>query len=246
MKSLFRAAAISALIVAGASAAPALAQTAPSAEAATMFQATTLSLSATGESRAAPDMATITLGVQTDAPTAAEALRANAAKMNQVIAALKRGGIADKDIQTSGLNVSPQYVYQENLPPKLTGYQVSNTVTITVRDLTRLGQAVDATVDAGANTVGGIAFGLEDSDKAENAARLDAVKALQAKANLYAQAMGYRVARLVTLSEGGGYAPPPPMPMMAFAARDKAESTPVQAGELKVQINISATFELVR
>ena len=246
MKPLFRAAAISALIVAGASAAPAMAQTAPTAEAATIFQATTLSLSASGESRAAPDMATITLGVQTDAPTAAEALRANAVKMNQVIAALKRGGIADKDIQTSGLNVSPQYVYQENLPPKLTGYQVSNTVTIVVHDLTKLGQAVDASVDAGANTVGGISFGLADGDKAENAARLDAVKAPQAKANLYAQAMGYRVARLVTLSEGGGYAPAPPMPVMAFAARDKAESTPVQAGDLKMQISINATFELVR
>lgn len=245
MKSLFRAAAFGALIVAGA-AAPALAQETTPAAAASMFQATTLSLSAYGETRTAPDMATISLGVQTDAPTAAEALRANALKMNQVIAALKRGGIADKDIQTSGLNVSPQYVYQENLPPKLTGYQVSNQVTIVVHDLTRLGQAVDASVNAGANTVGGISFGLEDSDKAENAARLDAVKNLQAKANLYAQAMGYRVARLVTLSEGGSYAsPPPPMPM-AFAARDKAESTPIQAGELKVRIDINATFELVR
>lgn len=245
MKSLFRAAAISALIVAGASGS-ALAQAAPTPAADTMFQATTLSLSAYGEVRTAPDMATISLGVQTDAPTAAEALRANAAKMNQVIAALKRGGIADRDIQTSGLNVSPQYVYQENLPPKLTGYQVTNQVTILVRDLSKLGQAVDAAVDSGANTVGGISFGLEDSDKAESAARLEAVKALQAKANLYAQAMGYRVARLVTLSEGGGYAPAPPMPMMAFAARDKAESTPIQAGELKVRIDVSATFELVR
>ncbi len=246
MKSLFRAAAFGALIVAGASA-PALAQETTPAAAATMFQATTLSLSAYGETRTAPDMATISLGVQTDAPTAAEALRANALKMNQVIAALKRGGIADKDIQTSGLNVSPQYIYQENLPPKLTGYQVSNQVTIVVHDLTKLGQAVDASVSAGANTVGGISFGLEDSDKAENAARLDAVKNLQAKANLYAQAMGYRVARLVTLSEGGGYSPAPPVPMGFFANKAMAaDSTPVQAGELKVRIDINATFELVR
>jgi uncharacterized protein YggE len=246
MKSLFRAAALGALIVAGAST-TALAQSAPTTEAATLFQATTLSLSAYGETRTAPDMATISLGVQTDGPTAADALRANALKMNQVIAALKRGGIADKDIQTSGLNVSPQYVYQENLPPKLTGYQVSNQVTIAVHDLTRLGAAVDASVNAGANTVGGISFGLEDSGKAENDARLAAVKALQAKANLYAQAMGYRVARLVNLSEGGGYSPAPPMPAMAFAKSVAAdESTPVQAGELKVRIDVNATFELVR
>jgi uncharacterized protein YggE len=244
MKSLFRAAALGVLIVAGASGS-ALAQNAP-AEAATMFQATTLSLSAYGETRAAPDMATISLGVQVDAPTAAEALRANAVKMTQVIAALKRGGIADKDIQTSGLSVAPQYVYQENLPPRLTGYQVTNQVTIVVHDLTKLGQAVDASVNAGANTVGGISFGLENGDAAENGARLDAVKALQAKAGLYAQAMGYRVARLVTLSEGGGYAPQPPMPMMAFARDKAADATPIQAGELKVRIDINATFELVR
>ena len=166
--------------------------------------------------------------------------------MNQVIAALKKGGIADRDIQTSGLNLNPQYVYQENLPPKLTGYQASNQVTIVVRDLTKLGQAVDAVVNAGANTVGGISFGLQNSDAANDAARLEAVKALQAKANLYANAMGYRVSRLVTLSEGGGYSPPSPMPMMAMASRDKAESTPVEAGELKVRIDVNATFELAK
>lgn len=246
MKALFRAAALSALLVAGA-AGTAAAQTAPASAADTVFQATTLSLSAFGEVRRAPDTATITLGVQTDGATAAEALRQNAVRMNQVIAALKRGGVEARDIQTSGLSLSPQYVYQENLPPRLTGYQASNQVTITVRDLAGLGQAVDAAVNAGASNVGGIAFGLEDSAAAEDAARLAAVKALQAKADLYARATGYRIARLVTLSEGGGYAPPPPMPVLAMAARmDKAESTPVEAGELKVRIDVNATFELVR
>lgn len=245
MKSLFRAAAIGALIVAG-SAGASLAQSAPAPAADTMFRATTLSLSAYGEVRRRPDMATISLGVQTEAPTAAEAMRLNAARMTQVIASLKKGGIADRDIQTSGLSLSPQYVYQENLPPRLTGYQASNQVTLVVRDLANLGQAVDAAVGAGASNVGGVAFGLQDSGAAEDAARLDAVKALQAKADLYARATGYRVARLVTLSEGGGYSPPPPMPMMAMARMDKAESTPVEAGELKVRIDISATFELVR
>ena len=245
MKTLFRAAALGALIVAG-SAGATLAQTAPAAAADTLVRTTTLSLSASGEVSRRPDMATISTGVQTEAPTAAEALRLNAVRMNQVIAALKKGGLADRDIQTSGLSLNPQYVYQENLPPKLTGYQASNQVTIVVRDLTKLGLAVDAVVNAGANTVGGISFGLQNSDAAEDAARLDAVKALQAKADLYAKAMGYRVARLVTLSEGGGYSPPSPVPMLAMARMDKAESTPVEAGELKVRIDINATFELVR
>lgn len=245
MKTLFRAAAVSALILAG-SATAASAQTATASDAA--FRATTLNLSAYGQSRTAPDKATISLGVQTTAATAADAIRQNAERMNRVIEALKKGGIASKDIQTSGLNLNPQYVYQENLPPRLTGYQASNTVTVTVHDLTRVGQAVDATVNAGADTVGGVSFGLEDSTEAENAARLKAVSALQAKANLYAQAMGYRIARLVTLNEGSSYAAPPPappVPMMAARAESYAKTT-VEPGEMNVRVDVSATYELTR
>ncbi|MBX3479667.1 MAG: SIMPL domain-containing protein [Caulobacter sp.] len=245
MKTLMRAAAVGALILAGSAGAStaALAQTAPAADAA--FRATTLNLSARGEVRQAPDMATITLGVQTEAPTAGEAMKANAAQMTKVIASLKKSGVAARDIQTSGLNLNPQYVYQENLPPRLTGYQAANQVTIVVRDLSKLGQVVDATVASGATNVGGISFGIDNSKAAEDAARLEAVKALQAKANLYANALGYRVARLVTFNESGGYAPQPPV-MMASFAKASDESSPVEGGELNVTINVSATFELVK
>lgn len=248
MKALFRAAAVSALLVAGTvgMAGAASAQTVPASAAESMFRATTISLSAYGEIRQRPDQATISMGVTTEAPTAAEAMRLNAVKMNQVIAALKKGGITDRDIQTSGLSLNPQYVYVENQPPRLSGYQASNTVTVVVRDLTKLGQAVDATVNAGATNIGGISFGLQDASAAEDAARIEAAKALQGRAELYAKAMGYRVARLVTFSEGGGYSPPPPMPVYAMARMDKAESTPVEAGEMKVRIDVSATFELVK
>ena len=137
---------------------------------------TTFSLSAVGEVKVAPDMATINLGVNTDAATAGEALRANATKMTAVIAALKKGGLTDRDIQTSNLSINPQYVYEQNVPPRLTGYQVSNQVTVTVRDLSRLGQAVDATVNAGANSAGGISLGLSDPSAAEDAARQAAAR----------------------------------------------------------------------
>lgn len=210
------------------------------------FRATTFNLSAFGETKVAPDMATISLGVQTEAPTAAGALSANATQMTKVIAALKKAGIAERDIQTSGLNVNPQYVYEQNLPPKLTGYQASNQVTVQARDLSKLGATVDATVSAGATTVGGIGFGLQNPQAAEDAARLDAVKALQAKADLYARATGYRIVRLVTLGEGGGYTPAPPMPMYAMAKREMADSSPVSAGELKVRVDVSATYELAK
>ncbi len=249
MTSLFRAAGLAALILAG-SAAAASAQTTPTTPvvADTMFRATTLNLAAYGESEVAPDKATITLGVQTDAPTAEQAIRDNANKMTRVIESLKRAGLSEREIQTSNLSLNPQYVYQENLPPRLTGYQASNQVIITVRQLNRLGQVVDATVNAGATNVGGISFGIDDPTEAENRARVEAVENLRAKADIYAKAMGYRIARLVTLNEGSSYTPmPPPMPMMMRAESAKYDaSTPISPGETKVRVDISATYELTR
>jgi uncharacterized protein YggE len=245
MKTFLRAGVLS-LVLAAAAAPMAMAQSAsPAADA--MFRATTLNLAAYGEVNAAPDMASISLGVATQAKTAAEAMAANSTRMNQVIGALKQAGIAAKDIQTSGLNLNPQYAYDQNQPPRLTGYQAANQVTVVVHDLTKLGPAVDATVNAGANEVRGISFGLNDPTAAENAARQEAVKALQAKADLYAKATGYRIGRLVSVSEGGGYAPQPPVPMMAMAAsKRQAMDTPVSPGELKVRIDISGLYELTR
>lgn len=234
------------LALAGAAAPAALAQTAPTTSADSFFHATTLNLTADGEVKVTPDMATISMGVQTDAPTAAQALAANAEQMGRVVASLKRAGLADRDIRTSQLNVSPQYVYEQNKPPRLTGYQATNQVTIVARDLKKLGQTVDAAVNAGANTVGGISFGLQDPQAAEDAARRDAVRALEAKADLYAKATGYRIARLVSLSEGTSYSPPPmPIPMAAASFRAKAE-TAVEPGETQVRIVISGVFELTR
>lgn len=246
MKTLMRAAGLG-LALTFAAAPAVLAQATPPA-ADTMFRATTLNLAAYGETRVEPDMATITLGVMTEGKTAAEAMAANATRMNAVVASLKKAGIAEKDIQTSNLNLNPQYRYQENQPPMLVGYQASNQVTIRVLDLKKLGPAVDATVNAGANQVHGISFGLLDPTAAENAAREAAVKALAAKAELYARATGHRVSRLVSLSEGGGYTPRPPMPMMEMtASRGFAkDSTPVQGGELTVRIDVSGLYEVTR
>jgi len=227
------------------SAVPAALAQAPAPTPESMFQATTLNLSAHGETRVAPDMATISLGVMTQATTAQAAMQANATRMTQVTAALRKAGIAEKDIQTSGLNLNPQYRYEDNKPPILVGYQASNQVTIAVHDLARLGAAVDATVAAGVNQINGISFGLDDPTAAENAAREAAVRNLQAKAELYARATGHRIQRLVTLSEGGSYSPSPPMPVMAMA-RMKDESTPVSPGELRVRIDVTGLYQLAR
>jgi uncharacterized protein YggE len=242
MKSLIRAAAASALLLGAAAAGPALAEPAQDA----VFAATTLNLTAYGEARAAPDMATITIGVDSPGATAAEALRANAGKAAAMIGALKRAGIDSRDLQTSGLNLAPQYVYEQNQPPKLTGYQATNQLTVTVRDLKALGGVVDAVVGAGATNVSQISFGLLNPTSAENTARIAAVKALQDKAALYSGAVGYHIQRLVSLSEGGGYVATPPRPMAAMAFRTEGAATPVEAGELKVRVDITGMFELAR
>lgn len=212
-----------------------------------MFQATTLSLSAYGEVRTPPDMATLNLGVTASAPTAAAALAKNREAMTATLRALKAQGLAERDLQTSGLSLNAQYAYEEKQQPRLTGYEVSNQVTVTVRDLARLGAAVDASVASGANRINGIGFGLSNPQVAEDQARRAAVLALTAKAQLYGQATGYAVRRLVSLSEGGGYTPEPPRPMMAMAASARfKEATPVQPGELTVRIDITGLYELGR
>ncbi len=213
-----------------------------------MAQAPALHLSASGEVRVEPDLATINFGVVTEAPTAAEAMRLNAERMTQVVAALRRAGINEREIQTSGLNLSAQYDYVQNEPPRLRGYQANNRVTVRILDLDDVGTTADAVVAAGVNQIDGISFGLVDPTEAENRARVEAVRALQSKAQLYAQALGVQLSGIRSLTEGGGYSPPPPMPMYAMQARAVSAdaSTPVASGELTVRVDIAGVYDIVR
>jgi uncharacterized protein YggE len=249
MKTLFRSAVMAAALL-GTTAVSAQAQTMPAGHEAHMMapRGTILTLSAYGETKVAPDMATVSLGVVTEAPTAAVALQQNAIRMTAVVNALKAKGVAEKDIQTSGLSISPQYTYRENQAPLLRGYQVSNMVTVIVYDLAKLGSVVDATVSAGGNQMNGISFGLRDPQKAEDAARLEAVKRLQAKADLYSRAVGKPIKGLKSLSEGGGYNPgptPPPMLQMRAVSAEAKMDTSVSAGELSVRVDVQGVYELV-
>lgn len=203
-----------------------------------------LNLSATGKVNVAPDQATINFAVVTEAATAQEAMQANARQMTQVISALRRAGIGEREVQTSGLNLSAQYDYQENASPKLRGYQATNRVTVLINDLTKVGQTADAVVTAGVNQIDGISFGLKDPSAAENQARRLAVQALQAKAALYAEALGKPLGSIRSLTEGGGYRPEvrPMMARMGSASMDA--STPIEAGELSVEIEISGVYDL--
>jgi uncharacterized protein len=206
---------------------------------------TLLSVSAQAEASRAPDVATLSTGVVTQAADANAALRANAQEMAKVVAAIRAAGIAERDIQTSGISVHPQYDYRDNQAPRITGYQASNTVNIKVRDIARLGNVLDALVASGANQVNGPSFGIDQPDAVYDEARQAALKKAQARAEMYAQSLGLRVRRIVSISEGGGFAPP--VPMMKAAAMDaRMESTPVSPGETTLSANLDVVFELGR
>lgn len=231
-----------ALSAAALASAPALAQPS-SAE----FAATTLNLSAAGEVSVQPDHATISFGVTAQAPSAAAAVRQDAQTMTQVLAALKAQGVGDRDVRTTGLSVEPRYTFQNNAPRRFDGYEASNRVSVTVQDPARIGALVDAAVTAGANDVGGIGFGLKDPKAAEDEARLQAVKTLQDRAELYAKAAGYRVARLVSLTEGQRFTPAQPqLEEVVVTAARRGAPTPVAAGDITVRVQLSATYELMR
>ena len=203
-----------------------------------------LNLSAFGEVRAVPDMAQITLAVETTGPTAAQAMASNRERMAKVFAALAKQGLDPRDIQTTGLNLNAQYAYEPNLPPKLTGYQASNSVTITVNALGRLGATLDAVVSAGVNQVSGIGFGLKNPQAIEDAARRAAVKALAAKAALYAEATGLGAPRLISLSEEAEMPHLQYRPMVMAKMSADSGPTPFAEGELKVRIDVSGIYAL--
>lgn len=205
---------------------------------------TRLDLQARGESRAVPDIAIISAGVTTQAPDAGGAMRENAARMARVIAALKKAGIADKDIQTQSVNLSPQYRYVNNEAPVITGYQANNTLNVRFRDIGKSGGVLDVLVKEGANQINGPTLTVERPEAAQDEARAAALKTLQARAALYAKATGMTVKRIVSMSEsmefGGG-----PMPMVMMARADTAEAkTSIAPGEQAIGITISAVFEL--
>ena len=245
MKALLASAALMSAVVPAA----AMAQTAPqsvSAQVQAMTQLPSINLSARGEVKVVPDQASLNFGVVTEAQTAQEAMALNARQMAQVMTALRRAGIAEKDIQTSGLNLSAQYDYQQNEPPKLRGYQANNRVTVVVGDLAKVGTTADAVVAAGVNQIDGISFGLKNPKAAEDQARQLAVRALQDKANLYAQALGVRLGGLRNFSEGTSYSQPRPPIMYARAAAPEMamDSTSVSAGEMSVSIDVSAVYDI--
>ena len=210
------------------------------------------SSSGEGVVSAAPDMAHVNIGVHTRAKSAGDALRKNTEAMRRVFDDLrKRFGIAEKDMATTGFGVEPVYFTPRDDkgrptgPAKLVAYEVRNRLTVTVRDLDRLGELLDAVVKSGANRLEDIVFDFSDREKLLNEARRKAVAQAKEKAKLYAEAVGFRLGPVVEVREGG--ARPVPVRRVAFArkamAMEMAASVPVARGEQKVRVMVTITWE---
>ncbi len=204
---------------------------------------TRLDISATGESIRTPDVAIISAGVVTHSQTASGAIQDAADRMQRVATALKRAGIADRDIQTSNVSLNPEYKYDNNQPPQLVGYTASNQLTVRFRDIRRAGTVLDALVSQGANQISGPNLVVDNPDAALDEARAKAIATGRARADLYARALGLRVVRIVSVNESGGY-PASPAPVMMMNARAKAADTNIEAGEQKLEVTLTMTFEL--
>jgi len=185
-------------------------------------------------------------GVVTRAADANAAMRANAEQMAKVVAAIKAAGIADKDVQTSGINLNPTYQYRENQPPTITGYEAHNTVNIVVRDIAKLGKILDTLAAVGANQINGPSFDVDKKDEALDEARRKAVASAQARADMYAKTLGMKVRRIVSISEGGHFAPPIPMVRGMMAKSMDSAETSVSPGENTLSVNLDVVFELAR
>lgn len=199
-----------------------------------------------GESAIAPDLAQLSLSVMREAKTAREALDANNDAMAAVIAAMKASGIGERDLQTAGIQIAPRYNYN-NKPDgsqeaELVAYQVTNTLSVRVRDLSKTGEILDKSVSLGVNQGGGITFTNDDPEKALTEARKLAVADAIQKARTLSEAAGVKLGRILEISDQAIM--PPPMPYMAKAEASRDSAVPIEAGENAYRVQVNVVFEL--
>lgn len=204
---------------------------------------TLLDVSAEGSTTRVPDLALIQAGVITQAASAADAMQQNSARMATVIAALRKAGVAERDLQTAVISLNPVYRNEDNQPPVITGYQASNQLTVRFRDVARSGAILDTLVRQGANNISGPNLTLEKPEAAMDEARADAVRKARARAELYARAAGLRVDRILAISESGADMPQP-IVVAGFRRGAMAADSSVLPGEREVSISVSVRFLL--
>lgn len=204
----------------------------------------TLSVAGSGEASAAPDQATLTIGVEAEGKTAAEAVRLMTQRMSATLQRLKSGGVAERDVQTADLSVSPRYNYEGRQTPQVIGYTATNTVSVRVRDLGKAGALIDSAVQDGANTLSGLSFGFADAKPLENKARAAAVADARSKAETLAKAAGVSLGPILRIQDGFA-ASPEPMPMMRMSATAaEAKAVPIAAGESTISATVTLVYEI--
>jgi uncharacterized protein len=200
-----------------------------------------INVTGTGTVEAAPDIATLMIGVTTQGETAAAALAANTSALDAVLARLTAAGVAPADMQTSNLSLNPNWTGYENNNPVISSYIASNMLTITIRNLDTLGAVLDASVADGANTLNGLTFAVADPKPLLDEARKEAVADARAKATLLAEAAGVKLGKIVSIAESTAFEPQPPMYKTELAAAP----VPVVGGEVGMSASVSIFYEIV-
>ena len=208
-------------------------------------QSPVIELSVSEQVDSAPDTATFSTGVETKAPTATQALRDNSVQARAVIDRLKSLGIAEKDIQTTGINLRADYDYdQESRENRFVGYVVSNQVSATVKDISKLGKILDAIVSSGATNLNGPSFSISDDSKLKDVARERALASAKSRAMNYARSEGYSGVRVLSISEG--MSNQSEAPMMRMEASASKSAPPIAPGQVGTVVSLNITYEMTR
>jgi uncharacterized protein len=200
-------------------------------------------VSGTGQVAVQPDVADLRLGVTLSRATVDEARADAAATMKAILTAVEGAGVAKKDVRTSLLSVQPRYEYRDNQPPALSGYELANVVEVTVRNLARLGDVVDGTLNAGATSIDSLTFRLDDPAPAEREARMRAMANARSRAGVLAEAAGVAISGVSSVVEDGAAPPPRPFAKAERMMSSAADvSTPVETGSLEVSVRVTVAY----
>jgi len=202
----------------------------------------TIVVSGTGRVAVQPDVADLRLGVTVAKPTVEAARGEAAATMDAILRAVEGAGVARADVRTAMLSVQPRYDYRDGRAPVLTGYEIANVVEVSVRDLSALGDVIDATLTAGATSMDALSFRLADPRPAEREARRQAMAEARARADVLAEAAGVTVQGVSDIVEGQPVRPPGPVAKAQRMALAADAGTPVEAGTLEVAVTVSVTY----
>ena len=203
----------------------------------------TIVVSGTGRIAVEPDVADLRLGVAISRETVADARTEAARAMTAILDAIRAAGVADRDVRTSVLSVQPRYDYRDGRAPALVGYDLANVVEVTVRALESIGDVIDGSLRAGATSLDGLEFRVDDPTVPEAAARTAAVAAARSRADVLAGAAGVRISGVAGIVEGGS---PPAFPLAKAARMSLAADpgTPVAAGTTEIAVTVTVTYRI--